>query len=355
MAIEIKYGVVPRIDKAVHQTNQIDVITRNTVHTVDTQISNFVSFSDSQLNLLGSASSQCGFGIDQTFTKILADHNFDFSTPDKFLNICNSLVTGIAHFMGQKSATTGHNIPFALYESNGVQYLMFTLISLSNYLNIDEHGRIVDVTALDAKAIKVGVRINIVQLKNHYENQGNTSFEVGNYVHWIKRKNVDLPDYIQDFLPVSQAVDDGASTKKFKQHFDSYIKNITNINYRHELNSAIQEVLQTKYDNNVAVHVENDIDPVVNNFIQLKQLEIDNFCEYRIENNILINSEFKPSKRIVDSMGKFQIKINDVVTLQGNKDQLGKKIKLISDNQLVIQLTREEYDRLGSEHPDITG
>src|SRR5690606_38220722 len=104
---------------------------------------------------------------------------------------------------------------------NDTKYLLISLISLSEYLNIDDNGEFGDTSAIDSDALKVGLLIDLDAMREH-RNSRETEFEI-NYIQWIQRRSIKLPDYIQDFIPVGRKIDDRKSTGLFFSALNDFL------------------------------------------------------------------------------------------------------------------------------------
>src|SRR5690606_32610531 len=162
---------------------------------------------------------------------------------DAYLNLSRKIVSGLAKFVARKSATTGEHVPVIFYTRDGDRYLLISLISLSDYQNIDDKGQFTDTGAIDAEALKVGLQVNLDELLSHHLSR-ETTYEP-QYVRWIQRRAANLPDYIQEFVPVGKKIDDRISTKEFLSALTDYLSSTFEYEeQRSEIHSAIVDTMR---------------------------------------------------------------------------------------------------------------
>lgn len=85
------------------------------------------------------------------------------------------------------------------------------------------------------------------------------------YIQWIQRGGAKLPDYIQNFIPVGEKIDNGKSTSSTLKSIKNYTASVfEDPKVRNKVDSDVVTLLRTKYENVEAVHIEEDIDTLLN-------------------------------------------------------------------------------------------
>ncbi|WP_314888656.1 nucleoid-associated protein [Cardiobacterium hominis] len=356
---EILAGVIHRIVKpqfAGEEDSHLDL--RDALHSKNEHLNKFVENAEDILLKSGSnRSSSGGFDTDKTLSKILADTDFSFENDEKYLNVSQKLLEGLFYHVSKKSATTGEYVPVIFYRKNGRKYLLLTLISLNNYLNINEQGELSDIAVIDKDALKVGVRVDLQAMQEHYH--APPAFEAQPYVRWIERRNSRLPDYIQDYIPVGTKIDDRKSTRELMVALDRYLDEtlVENDEVKEKARTEILQMMRQKQQQDEHLQLEEDIDPLLHNMMQREGIDAVGFQTWRQENGVDLNSFFKPEKRALDGFEKFKIVLPESgVTVRGNQDELGRKVKITtSDGQhyLTIGIDEAEKNRLQGQYPQL--
>ena len=356
---EILAGVIHRIVKpqfASEEDSHLDL--RATLHRKNEHLNEFVENAEEILLKGGSnRSSSGGFKTDKSLSKILADVDFSFANDEAYLNVSQKLLEGLFYHVSKKSATTGEHVPVIFYRKNGREYLLLTLISLNSYLNINEQGELSDIAVIDNDALKVGVRVDLQAMKEHYH--ATPSFEAQPYVRWIERRNSRLPDYIQDYIPVGTKIDDRKSARELMVALDRYLDEtlVENDEVKEKARTEILQMMRQKQQQDEHLQLEEDIDPLLHNMMQREGIEAVGFQTWRQENGVDLNSFFKPEKRALDGFEKFKIVLPESgVTVRGNQDELGRKVKITtSDGQhyLTIGIDEAEKNRLQGQYPQL--
>lgn len=333
--LEILAGVIHRIVKPQFAgVEESTLYLRDVLHSKNHHLQRFVEDAeDILLNSGSNRSSSGGFETDNTLSKVLADKNFHFASDEDYLHASRKLLEGLFYHVSKKSATTGEHVPVIFYRKNGREYLLITLISLNDYLNINEKGELTDIAVIDKDALKVGVRVDLQAMRDHCHTI--QSDEVQPYVRWIERRNRRLPDYIQDYIPVGSRIDDRKSTKELVAALDRYLDEVLvgKEAYKGEVRASVLQMMRRKQQQDEPLQIEEDIDPLLQSMVRLENMEAKSFPEWRLAQGIELNSVFKPEKRALDGFEKFEIKLSaSGVTVRGNQDELGRKITITTRN-----------------------
>ena len=358
--VEILAGVIHRIAKprfASAEESLLDL--RDVLHSKNHHLDRFVENAEDILLRGGSNhSSSGGFDADKTLSKALADKDFHFENDEEYLNVSRQLMDGLFHHVTKKSATTGEHVPVIFYRKNGREYLLITLISLNDYLNINEKGELTDIAVIDKDALKVGVRVDLRAMREHRRHAARP-FDGQPYVRWIERRGRRLPDYMQDYIPVGVRIDDRKSTKDLVIALDRYLDEALadHEETKDRLRTDILQMMRQKQQQDEHLHLEEDLDPLVQNIMKIAGIEADDFQTWRQAQGIELNSYFKPEKSALDGFEKFKIVLQDSgVTVRGNQDELGRKVKItIIDGEdcLAISLNKAEKHKLQGQYPQL--
>lgn len=356
---EIQAGVIHRIVKP--QFSGVEESTldlRDVLHSKNHHLHRFVEDAEEVLLNNGSnRSSSGGFDADNTLSKVLADKSFHFGSDEEYLNVSRKLLEGLFYHVSKKSATTGEHVPVIFYRKNGREYLLITLISLNDYLNINEKGELTDIAVIDKDALKVGVRVDLQAMRDH--RHSTQPYEGQPYVRWIERRNRRLPDYIQDYIPVGSRIDDRKSTRELVAALDRYLEEVLvgKEEYKGEVRASILQMMRHKQQQDEPLQLEEDIDPLLQSMMRRECIEAKSFQEWRQEQGVDLNSFFKPEKLALDGFEKFKIELLESgVTVRGNQDELGRKITITTrDGQhyLTIGIDEAEKSRLQGQYPQL--
>lgn len=356
---QILAGVIHRIVKAQHATaDESHTVLRNELHEVNQQLSHFVEYTeDTLLNGGSNRSVSGGFGIQNTLSKVLADAQFQYSK-ETYLELSRNLLLGLFEFVSRKSATTGEHVPIIFYRKNDTDYLLITLISLNPYLHINQKGELLDAAVIDKDALKVGVRIDLQAMQAHFSSPCVSDIQ-DPYIRWIERRGKKLPDYVQDFIPVGHRIDDKKSTGALLSAVNSFLEVILpeDLEAQTNIRSDVLSLLQNKLNAKEPIHIEEDVDPLINAAMASRGLETISFQEYRQQNNIDVDSSFTPDQTTLNNHGRFKISLPDSeLTIQGKKGDLGRKVKIVTEadtSYLTIEIDENQKQILSDQYPQI--
>lgn len=357
--ITIHAGVIHRITKSKFSgREEAGLRLQKKLHTRNERLLGFIDYAELTLERRGSNRSiSGGFGIDNTLSKILFDRPTPPMGDEEYLSLTQEIVAGLFEFVVKKSATTGEHIPVVFYEKNNTHYLLISLISLSAYMSIDENSEFGDTSAIDSDALKVGVLINLSEMENHKKSK-EVNFEP-NYIRWIQRRSTKLPDYIQEFIPVGKKIDDKKSTNSFFSALNNFLKTtFEQEETRSDIRSEIISVMRTRLDSGEAIHIEEDIDPILTSAMKRFGLEsLPDFVSYRTSQKTQLNSSFIPEKSTLDNFERFKIEIaGGDISIRGKIKDLGRKVKILSEgdeNYIKIRIQKEEYNQLRMKHAQL--
>lgn len=116
-------------------------------------------------------------------------------------------------------------------------------------------------------------------------------------------------------------------------------------------------MMRQKQKNDDHVHLEEEIDPLIENFLAVHGIEKTAFATWRQEQGIELNSSFKPEKSTLDRFEKFKITLpGSGITIQGNQEDLGRKVILVSQDDsfsLSVEIDAAEKEYLEGQYPSI--
>lgn len=354
MTIQIKAGIIHQIKKQKNSPSANAVLhLQKTLHSTNNHLSTFVGYAEQQLQKSGKNNSiSGGFGIQNTLSKVLASSYFNQQAQIDYLQISKDLAQGLYHFVTQKTATTGEYVPMVFYRKEEVDYLLISLISLNKYINIDAQGEFSDTSVIDNDALKVGIKINLTEMAAHYAMPNDEQPEVC-YIQWIQRGSSKLPDYIQDFIPVGERIDNSKTTTALLKNIKNYVATtFADPKIRHKVETDVVTLLRTKSDNREAVHIEEDIDVLLNSALTTYGLtDKPQFAQYRQDNNIVLDSSFNVDANKLKPYEKFGLSLaNKGILIKGDMGQLGESIFVEEDEShrkyLKIELAPDEFEQI---------
>ncbi|HDR0626473.1 TPA: nucleoid-associated protein [Pasteurella multocida] len=356
-AFTIHAGIIHQIKKTQHKKNG-QLIKRSQLHTNNNPLKHFVEYAENVLNKYGSnRSTSGGFTTKDTLSKGLVTHKFALQPTTDYLVLSQDIVASLYNIIQNNSATTGEHIPMIFYrdDNKDKEYLLLSLISLNQSINID-NGEFIDTTMIDKDALKVGIRIDLKAMKYHFEHQTEAVDEP--YIQWIERKKNKLPDYIQNFVPVSEKINDKVATTQFIEAFKSFSEQtFENEDVRYEIQKKVYDYLDECHKQGKSVHIEDDIDPIIEAEMKVKGLESKpTFSDYRATEKIQLDSRFSPNKEVVNNSKtfKFSSKTNEF-TIRGRSKDLGRRVKLVSEinkKYIKIELDESDYCRFKKQYPN---
>ena len=354
MTIQIKAGIIHQIKK--QQNSPVANATlrlQQNLHSANNHLSTFVDYAEQQLQKSGKNSSiSGGFGILHTLSKVFAETYFNQATVD-YLQLSKNLAQGLYHFVTKKTATTGEYVPMVFYRKDETDFLLLSLISLNKYINIDAQGEFSDTSVIDNDALKVGIKINLTEMAAHYAMPNDAQPEVS-YIQWIQRGSAKLPEYIQDFIPVGEKIDNGKSTSSTLKSVKNYIATVfEDAKTRHKVESDVVTLMRNKYEHKEAVHIEEDIDALLNSALTTYGLaDKPQFSTYRQENNIILDSSFKVDEEKLKPYEKFDLSLaNKGILIKGEMKELGNTVFVETDENsnkiyLKIELEQDEFSQI---------
>ncbi|MFA9499196.1 nucleoid-associated protein [Mannheimia sp. E30BD] len=174
------------------------------------------------------------------------------------------------------------------------------------------------------------------------------------YIQWIQRGSTRLPSYIQDFIPVGMKIDNGISTSSLLKNIKNYTASVfSDPKIRHQVETEVVTLLRTKFDHNNEVHIEEDIDVLLNNALNTHGIKgKSTFFTYRQENNIILDSSFKVDESKLRKYEKFDLSLsNKNIQIKGEMQQLGSSVLVVEDENsekkyLQIELDQEEFEQI---------
>ena len=124
-----------------------------------------------------------------------------------------------------------------------------------------------------------------------------------------------------------------------------------------QLRANVLDIMRQKQKNNDHVHLEEEIDPLIESFLAVHGSETTTFATWRQEQGVELNSSFKPEKSTLDRFEKFKITLPESgITIQGNQEDLGRKVTLVSQDEsfsLSIEIDADEKEYLEGQYPGI--
>jgi nucleoid-associated protein len=353
MAYTIQAGIIHQIKKEQNTKGSAATLQlQEALHSNNEHLKNFVEYAEQQLQKSGRNSSiSGGFGIQNTLSKALADDYFSTNDQIDYLLLSKEIAKGLFHFVTKKSATTGEYVPMIFYrDRSNTDYLLLSLISLNKYININTNGEFSNTSVIDNDALKVGLKINLVQMALHHANPNDPPQD--NYIQWIQRGSSKLPEYIQEFVPVSEQIDNGKTTNLLLQSVMNYTEStFDDLKTRQKVETDITTLMRTKLDQGEPVHIEEDIDKLLDTALTTHGLnDKPKFNEYRQTNNIVLDSSFRVDGQKLQRYEKFDLSLAEKgITIKGTKSEIGESIKAVTieeDKYLQIKISDDEYTEL---------
>lgn len=173
------------------------------------------------------------------------------------------------------------------------------------------------------------------------------------YIQWIQRGSSKLPDYIQDFIPVGERIDNSKTTTALLKNIKNYVATtFADPKIRHKVETDVVTLLRTKSDNREAVHIEEDIDVLLNSALTTYGLtDKPQFAQYRQDNNIVLDSSFNVDANKLKPYEKFDLSLaNKGILIKGDMGQLGESIFVEEDEShrkyLKIELAPDEFEQI---------
>jgi len=173
------------------------------------------------------------------------------------------------------------------------------------------------------------------------------------YIQWIQRGKSKLPDYIQDFIPVGERIDNGKTTSALLRTIKNYTASVfKDPKIRHKVETDVVTLLRTKSDNGESVHIEDDIDVLLDSALRTYGLtEQPQFAQYRQVNNIVLDSSFNVDAEKLKPHEKFDLSLPDKgIIIKGDIGQLGENIFVEEDEchkkYLKIELEDTEFKQI---------
>ncbi|WP_151738507.1 nucleoid-associated protein [Acinetobacter junii] len=260
------------------------------------------------------------------------------------------------HHVYSMPATTGDHVPIILYEKNDIFYLYIALLNVQDDITIDENtGEILDTTSLNSNTFKIALKVDLNGMYGHYiklkeqEKNANddelesdaiegTIIDLPNYVWWVQKGKEQIPQYVQNFIPVKYKIDDAKTTKHLMLTLRGYLGTSPFANNdRDVIDKLVYNLLTDKAEQKLPVNITTDIDPIINGIAAQREIDLSSnlFKDYRIENGFKddeVGNIFFPDRTTVKGLGqlKFDIKVegSEPIKISGMRSHAGNTIEL---------------------------
>ncbi|MFN3289075.1 MAG: nucleoid-associated protein [Acinetobacter sp.] len=373
--------IINKVIRAQHQKREdrsLPLIRAN-LHSHNKNATKLIEFLEKQLEKFGHASSCASdFGTLQTLCFYTKEALFEGSSLDGAkldaektnLSIENQFETQYRRFMAiitfaldhhvySMPATTGDHVPIILYEKNDNFFLYIALLNVQDDITIDETtGEILGTTSLNSSTFKIALKVNLNVMYEHYEKIINNTAQDENepYVWWVQKGKEQIPQYIQNFIPVKYKIDDVKTTKNLMLTLRGYLATTEFSNNDVDvIDKLVYNLLIDRAEKKDAVNIATDIDPIINEIAVQRGIDLskNQFKDYRNENLIKdeeIGNVFFPDKTTIKGLGqlKFDINVagNAPIKISGMRSHAGNTIELNEDDESnpYIQIKVEPRD-----------
>lgn len=259
------------------------------------------------------------------------------------------------HHVYSMPATTGDHVPIIFYEQNDIFYLYIALLNVQDDITIDEiTGEILDTTSLNSNTFKIALKVDLNGMYDHYvklkEQEHNASEllesntiedntnDLPNYVWWVQKGKEQIPQYVQNFIPVKYKIDDAKTTKHLMLTLRGYLGTSPFAsNDKDVIDKLVYSLLADKAEQKLPVNITTDIDPIINGIAAQREIDLSSnlFKDYRIANGFKddeVGNVFFPDRTTVKGLGqlKFDIKVegSEPIKISGMRSHAGNTIEL---------------------------
>jgi len=357
--------VINKIIREQHQKreNRSAPLIRGNLHSHNKNTLKLINFLETQREKYGYASSCASdFTKTPTLSNLSKEHLFDgkflddrHDTESTNLAVENihetqcrrymAIIThALDHHVYNMPATTGDHVPIIIYEQNDICYLYAALLNVQDDITIDETtGEILDTTSLNSNTFKIALKVSLNGMFDHYESIKNGLDETPiNYVWWVQKGKEQIPQYIQNFIPVKYKIDDAKTTKHLMLTLRGYLATSPFVNNdRDIIDKSVYSLLAQKAEQKLPVNITTDIDTIIT--VMAEQLGIDlssnSFKDYRLANGFEddeVGNVFYPDSKAVKCIGQLKFDINvagsEPIKISGMRSHAGNTIDLNDDD-----------------------
>jgi nucleoid-associated protein len=372
--------IINKVIREQHQKkeNRSPPLIRGNLHPHNQNAFKLIKFLDAQLNKYGAASS-CSSDFQTLptlsnltkqylFEDTILGHEFDSEKTNlskeskcetQYRRYMGAITSALDHHVYNQPATTGDHVPIIIYEQNNIFYLYIALLNVQDDITIDENtGEILDTTTLNSSTFKIALKVVLNDMYDHYDNleindleepnlqTNETSNEqnknIINYVFWVQKGKEQIPQYIQNFIPVKYKIDDAKTTKNLMLTLRGYLGTSPfSNNDRDAIDKLVYNLLADKAEQKLAVNITTDIDPIINTIAEQREIDLssNSFKDYRLNNGFKddeVGNVFFPDRTTVKGLGqlKFDIKVegNEPIKISGMRSHAGHTIDLNDDD-----------------------
>lgn len=371
--------IINKIIRAQHQKREdrSAPLIRGNLHPHNRNTRKLIDFLEKQREKYGSASSYASnFTESPTLSNLSKEYFFDgkrlenkhdtVSTNLAFENIhetqCRRYMAVITHALDHHvyntPGTTGDYVPIIIYEQNDICYLYIALLNVQDDITIDENtGEILDTTSLNSNTFKIAVKVSLNGMLDHYESIKNGSEETpANYVWWVQKGNDQIPQYIQNFIPVKYKIDDAKTTKRLMLTLRAYLDSSPfTHSARDAIDKSVHSLLSHKAEQKIAVNITTDIDPIITTMAEQHGVDLssNSFKDYRFAHGFQddeVGNVFYPDSKAVKGLGQLKFDINvagsEPIKISGMRSHAGNTIELNEDDPSnpFVQIKVEPHD-----------
>jgi len=357
--------IINKIIRAQHQKREdrSAPLIRGNLHSNNKNTRKLIDFLEVQREKYGSASSYASnFTESPTLSNISKEYFFDgkyledkHDTESTNLTVENihetqcrrymAVIThALDHHVYNTPGTTGDHVPIIIYEQNDICYLYIALLNVQDDITIDENtGEILDTTSLNSNTFKIAVKVSLNGMLDHYESIKNGLDETSaNYVWWVQKGKDQIPQYIQNFIPVKYKIDDAKTTKHLMLTLRGYLDTSSFTPHaRDAIDKSVYSLLNHKAEKKESVNITTDIDPIITTMAEQLGIDLSTnlFKDYRIANGFQddeVGNVFYPDSKAVRGLGQLKFDINvagsEPIKISGMRSHAGNTIDLNNDD-----------------------
>jgi nucleoid-associated protein len=280
---------------------------------------------------------------DKNFHALLEAQNSP--SPSDFVTFSKNITDLIKTELSKSIMGTGGFILILNYTHSETDWLMVIMLKndegygLSDLLTLEKRKY------LNLKKLNESARINIQQW---LDNISLDDDEKGNCLSFMKgKKDEDVTEYFRNALG---CVGYQSSNKNTKNVINAITKYMESRSYPAQTRDSIRESMYTYFSSQYCLDLEVDL-LTISRKVNAESPE--DFTNYLIEENIMIDSSFKPSEKNFKTLQKISFNIGDV-KVSFTYDDLNENVILNNDGLLIKSIPRHIVNEIESYKPRIT-
>lgn len=239
---------------------------------------------------------------------------------------------------------TGGFVLILNYVHSEKEWLMVIMLKNDEGYGLSELLTLEKRKYLNIKRLNESARINLEQW---FENISLTPEEKNNCLSFMKgKKNEDVTEYFRDALGCIGYQSSSKNTKGVLNAISSYMENK---NYAPIQRDAIRENLYRYFSNQYSLDLEVDLETISRT---VNAEEPEDFTSFLRENNISIDSSFKPNEKGYKVLQKISFNIGDV-KVSFTYDDLNENVILNDEGLLIKSIPNHIVQEIESYKPRI--